>query len=324
MSAGSAGCQLAVRVAQSEKLSVLTEAEHRLSTIKTVAEAKEVRDQAEALRAYARRSRRGLAAQNRCARIKLRAERKGGELLAAIERQQGQGGGRGRRKTSADARTKFQRALKDAGISRSTASDWQLLAAFPLEDLEAFFVRTMDTGEIVSRYVYDELREMRRREELARDADEQPPPPAKRDPSTYTDEELHGQSLPTDLSIERYRRSTIRQLTLGFAGPEYGHFVERLDHVMQEEEVSTRKEAVLRVLDAWERREEALGPSLRFRRRTVKQVVMTFDKGADYDRVVDRLTRVRESEEVPTHTAAVLRALDAWEETHKSGEQEAP
>ncbi len=55
----------------------------------TLEEVKHVHDLAQAAAEYARAARLGLEAQNSAAEIKLRAERKAGEMLAGLERQPG-------------------------------------------------------------------------------------------------------------------------------------------------------------------------------------------------------------------------------------------
>jgi hypothetical protein len=57
----------------------------------TLEEVKHVHDIAQAAAEYARAARLGLEAQNYAAEIKLRAERKAGEMLAGLERQPGPG-----------------------------------------------------------------------------------------------------------------------------------------------------------------------------------------------------------------------------------------
>ena len=52
-----------------------------LAKATTVAEVKDLRDKAEAMRAYARNVNAGLEAQNRCAEFKIRCERKAGLML---------------------------------------------------------------------------------------------------------------------------------------------------------------------------------------------------------------------------------------------------
>ena len=56
-------------------------ARQELALATRVDEVKEIRDKAEALRAYAKQAGESLEMQNRCAEIKIRAERRGGEIL---------------------------------------------------------------------------------------------------------------------------------------------------------------------------------------------------------------------------------------------------
>lgn len=57
-----------------------------LSNATTLVEVKELRDKAEAVRQNVRSARAGLTDQNLAAEAKLRAERKAGEMLAALKR----------------------------------------------------------------------------------------------------------------------------------------------------------------------------------------------------------------------------------------------
>ena len=63
----------------------LETARRLLAEVRSVDDARAIRDVAEAARIYARQARLGLEAQNDAAEIKLRAERKLGELLAALQ-----------------------------------------------------------------------------------------------------------------------------------------------------------------------------------------------------------------------------------------------
>ena len=66
-------------------------------------------------------------AEQNAARIRIHAELRSGELLAAL--QKGYGPGRG--KTSSDAKSLFAEAKDAAGISSDQASKWQQLAENP-------------------------------------------------------------------------------------------------------------------------------------------------------------------------------------------------
>ena len=61
-------------------------ARQELELASSIDEVKQIRDRAEALRHYARQQGLSLEMQNRCAEIKLRAERRAGEILAEMEK----------------------------------------------------------------------------------------------------------------------------------------------------------------------------------------------------------------------------------------------
>jgi N6-adenosine-specific RNA methylase IME4 len=105
----------------------LSSAALMLAEVESVDEAKHIRDKAEALRVYARQAGMGLETQNRCAELKLRAERKAGELLAA----DGFGAHGGDRRSS-DAVS-----LEPFGIAPHQSSRWQRVASIPEPDFEA-------------------------------------------------------------------------------------------------------------------------------------------------------------------------------------------
>src|SRR5215472_9351175 len=86
-------------------------------------------NKAEAMRRYAQRARLGMAAQNRCAEIRLRAERKLGQYLAGTPRNSG-----GRPKP-VPLGNGFP-TLEDLGITRKLSHRAQRLAAIPANDFE--------------------------------------------------------------------------------------------------------------------------------------------------------------------------------------------
>lgn len=129
-----------------ENLSIirLDQVKQILTEIKTVDEAKSIIDKAEALRVYARQAKLGLEAQNHAAEIKIRAERRAGELLREVERSNGARTDI----TSFAPQTRFQEALKDAGVkSTQTAHKWQSIAGMPEPDFEAHVAQVKASGK---------------------------------------------------------------------------------------------------------------------------------------------------------------------------------
>lgn len=92
-----------------------------------VDEVKDIRDKARAIEMYTRQAQNTEAERQAC-EIRLRAERRCGELLSGeVERAE-----RGR-----PAKTSNDTTLSDLGISRDQSSQWQKLATIPDEEFEA-------------------------------------------------------------------------------------------------------------------------------------------------------------------------------------------
>lgn len=118
-----------------DALARLSAATAALAQAKTLDEVKQIIDIAEAARTYARAAKLGLEAANHAAEVKLRAERKAGELLQQLERAPG-------------ARTDIQPSnsvlqgseysavLEESDINRMTAHRWQTVATVPDEVFE--------------------------------------------------------------------------------------------------------------------------------------------------------------------------------------------
>src|SRR5258708_20296757 len=98
----------------------------------SVDEAKGIRDRAEALRIYAKQSGQSLEVLNRCAEIKLGAERRAGEILSEMAKNKG-ARGKGVRFRDESAPT-----LAELGISQAQSHRWQKIAGIPCRDFEAF------------------------------------------------------------------------------------------------------------------------------------------------------------------------------------------
>ena len=71
------------------EFALLTKVQAAIEKASSVADAKLGRDQAETLRAYAKLTGESLEVQNECAEVKIRYERKGGELIASMPKSKG-------------------------------------------------------------------------------------------------------------------------------------------------------------------------------------------------------------------------------------------
>jgi len=104
----------------------------------SIDEVKDVRDKAEALRLYCIQQRESLEMQNAIAEIKIRAERRIGELIPQMQ-ERGELATRGRpEKNLHDVRLN----LEDIGINYRQSSDWQAIANIPEETFEQHIVET--------------------------------------------------------------------------------------------------------------------------------------------------------------------------------------
>jgi len=118
---------LAVRNGHSPGV-LLDEARQALERAATVDEVKDIRDKAEALRLYTRQAGLGLEMQNRCAEIKLRAERRAGEILDA-DPDLGPG------KTA---------RLAVLGLNAQQSSRWQRIAQVPEPTFERYIADALE------------------------------------------------------------------------------------------------------------------------------------------------------------------------------------
>ncbi len=111
-----------------------------------VDEVKEMRDQARAIEVYAQQAQ-NFEAERKACEIRIRAERRTGELLLEMGKtgaRQAKGGDRKSmssrttliREAKEPARKPEPIALKDLGISRDQSSKWQQLANVPAEEFE--------------------------------------------------------------------------------------------------------------------------------------------------------------------------------------------
>jgi len=121
------------------KLVEFNKARVALANATRIDEVKNIRDKAEALRAYAKQSGESLEMQNQCSEIKIRAERRAGEILGEQEKNEG---GRPIKNPSHDVRSFQPSKYSDLGIKYKQASRWQKIAEIPEEVFEKHIVET--------------------------------------------------------------------------------------------------------------------------------------------------------------------------------------
>jgi hypothetical protein len=115
---------------QDRELALLDRAQLAIHEATTVREVKEIRDKAEALEIYAKRAEYGEILQQRCAEIKLRAERRAGELLKDLNLRPG--------RPAQDMVTNGNHySLDSIGITKKESSKWQRLAGIPDDRFDA-------------------------------------------------------------------------------------------------------------------------------------------------------------------------------------------
>ena len=128
----------------------LDQANKMLAEIHTIDDAKELINLAEAARVYARQVDLGYKAQNHAAEIKLRAQRKGGELLQGMDKARGtvfdgrdEAGNFRRLEAPTAERTP---TYAEIGIDKHAAYNWQTIAKFPAGDFETHIAKAWSAG----------------------------------------------------------------------------------------------------------------------------------------------------------------------------------
>jgi N6-adenosine-specific RNA methylase IME4 len=118
-----------------------------------VDEVKSIRDKAEAIRVYARQAN-DTEMQNWAVEIKLRAERRAGELI----KQQQDIGALASKEKGRPRKCREVTTLKSVGISRDQSAKWQKLAAVPEPKFEQIVAEAKEkTGELTSAAVLREV-----------------------------------------------------------------------------------------------------------------------------------------------------------------------
>jgi len=131
---------------QANALVQLNAIETALAKAKTIAEIKNIRNQAEAARQCFRLAEYGLEMQNDAAEVKLRAERRAGEMLREMRE-------RGELTASSGGGAPCHRVmvtLKDIGLTGKQSERWGLEAKVPPESFEQYIAETKAEGKEVT------------------------------------------------------------------------------------------------------------------------------------------------------------------------------
>jgi hypothetical protein len=115
-----------------QELALLTRAERALAEARSIEEIKNIRDQAEAVRTYARSASLGFEIQSYAAEVRLRAERKAGRLLLECKLRGGD-----RRSKSCDGTV----TLSELGVTKKQSFCWQLEACVSDADFKQYVSR---------------------------------------------------------------------------------------------------------------------------------------------------------------------------------------
>ena len=122
-------------------LILLSKAQKALAEARTVDEVMELRDKASAVRAYAKKAKLGQHLVVDASEIKLRSERKLGQLLQEIELANS---APGNQYTGSSESSNGPIPLRDLGLSKSDSSRSQRVAALPEEDFERYISENVD------------------------------------------------------------------------------------------------------------------------------------------------------------------------------------
>jgi hypothetical protein len=134
-------------VNSSTTLSRISEALQALSAAKTLDDVLNIRDQAEALRVYVKAACDSLEAANAASEIKLRAERKAGAMLAAMDKPKG---GRPPKTPDIVSVVSAETSLAELGVTDQQSSRWQREAKVPEHQFQEYLELCRDEGREVT------------------------------------------------------------------------------------------------------------------------------------------------------------------------------
>ena len=150
----------------------------------SIDDVKDIRDKAEALRQYAKQAGESLDSQNLIAEIKLRAERRAGELIGEMPKQ-----GPGEYQRSHDVTV--APSLDDLGISKMQSSRFQAVASVPESLFEAHIAEVKGAGVELTSAGVQRLAQEVKREAMREERREAPPLPKESYRVWYADPPWH-------------------------------------------------------------------------------------------------------------------------------------
>lgn len=122
-----------VQVSSIQKLGI---ARQLLAEAKNLDDVLHIRDIAEAARVYAQAAKLGLENQNEAAEVKIRAERKAGEMLAQMPKNEGAKGTGSNQYEVRSQPVTAPPTLEELGIEKMQSHRWQTMASLPAEAFE--------------------------------------------------------------------------------------------------------------------------------------------------------------------------------------------
>jgi 16S rRNA G966 N2-methylase RsmD len=135
-------------VKEGDALTRLSAATTALAEARTLDDVKRIIDIAEAARTYARAAKLGLEAANYAAEIKLRAERKAGEMFSQLEKSEG-----GRPQKTADsvsAVSEYRQTIDEVDVNERVVRRWQTENDVPEEVFEQHLAEVKADGDELS------------------------------------------------------------------------------------------------------------------------------------------------------------------------------
>jgi N6-adenosine-specific RNA methylase IME4 len=133
--------------AEAARLLHLDHARQALVAATRVSEVKQIRDKAAALQQYARQQQYSLEIQNDAAELKLRAERRAGELLREMDKAKAAPGNQYTGTVDRSHDATGPQTLADMGITKTQSSRWQLEASLPADAFESYLAVTRTRGD---------------------------------------------------------------------------------------------------------------------------------------------------------------------------------